>query len=287
MNLPATRARCPRAAYSAAMPSTHASLRRSEAVARRALLRDLEYDVALDLAAGERTFGSRTTIRFASGAGRTFAEVRPVELRSAYLDGERVDAGAWRDGRLALTLGAGEHELVVEALMPFRTDGEGLHRSVDPADGRHYVYGMSFLDAAPTVFACFDQPDLKAPYTFHVRAPEDWIVVGNAPGAVSPGVMGVMPGLVRPGLVRPGLVRPGVVMPGLVRPVVPRPGVPRPGVPSPEVPRLGLARPGVLVAPPLKAGTGGRLIPNCDKPCDSAPISSPGKSLITAACLNS
>ena len=55
--------------------------------------------------------------------------------------------------------------------MPFRNDGEGLHRSVDPADGRHYVYGMSFMDAAPTIFACFDQPDLKAPYTFHVRAP--------------------------------------------------------------------------------------------------------------------
>ena len=55
--------------------------------------------------------------------------------------------------------------------MPFRNDGEGLHRSVDPADGKHYVYGMSFMDAAPTIFACFDQPDLKAPYTFHVRAP--------------------------------------------------------------------------------------------------------------------
>ena len=66
--------------------------------------------------------------------------------------------------------------------MPFRNDGEGLHRSVDPADGKHYVYGMSFMDAAPTIFACFDQPDLKAPYTFHVRAPQDWVVIGNAPG---------------------------------------------------------------------------------------------------------
>ena len=64
--------------------------------------------------------------------------------------------------------------------MPFRNDGEGLHRSVDPADGRAYVYGMSFMDAAPTVFACFDQPDLKAPYTMHVTAPADWLVVGNA-----------------------------------------------------------------------------------------------------------
>src|SRR3546814_13908879 len=41
---------------------------------------------------------------------------------------------------------------------------------------------MSFMDAAPSIFACFDQPDLKAPFTFHVTAPLDWTVIGNAPG---------------------------------------------------------------------------------------------------------
>ena len=45
------------------------------------------------------------------------------------------------------------------------------------------------MDAAPSVFACFDQPDLKAPYTLHVRAPEEWKVVANAPGTnPEPGV---------------------------------------------------------------------------------------------------
>ena len=55
--------------------------------------------------------------------------------------------------------------------MAYSHDGEGLHRCVDPADGRHYLYAMSFLDAAPRIFACFDQPDLKAPYTLAVTAP--------------------------------------------------------------------------------------------------------------------
>ena len=87
---------------------------------------------------------------------------------------------------------AGDNELVVDAVMRFRNDGEGLHRSVDPADGRHYVYGMSFMDAAPSVFACFDQPDLKAPYRLAVRAPEDWVVVANGPGrAGGAGVVGL------------------------------------------------------------------------------------------------
>ena len=55
--------------------------------------------------------------------------------------------------------------------MAYSHDGQGLHRSADPADGEHYVYGHLFLDAAPTVFACFDQPDLKAPYTVSVTRP--------------------------------------------------------------------------------------------------------------------
>ncbi|QIG43267.1 aminopeptidase N [Nocardioides anomalus] len=171
------------------MPSPYASLQHTEALARRALLDLRSYDVALDLASDEETFGSVTTIRFASGAGETFLDVKPVRLHSVRLDGRDLDVDRLERGRLPLTLDAGEHELVVTATMPFRNDGEGLHRAVDPADDRHYVYGMCFMDAAPTVFACFDQPDLKAPYTLHVRAPQDWVVIGNAAGEqAEPGV---------------------------------------------------------------------------------------------------
>ena len=47
---------------------------------------------------------------------------------------------------------------------------------------------MCFLDAAPTIFACFDQPDLKAPYTLHLTTPTDWTVRGNAAATqVEPG----------------------------------------------------------------------------------------------------
>jgi aminopeptidase N len=157
------------------------SLARDEAVRRKALLSVTSYDVRLDLAADDVTFRSLTTVRFAAGgAGDTFADVKPVALHRAVLDGVELDPGTLAEGRLPMHLSPGDHELVVEATMPFRNDGEGLHRSVDPADGLVYVYGMSFMDAAPTVFACFDQPDLKAPYTMHVTAPAEWFVVGNA-----------------------------------------------------------------------------------------------------------
>ena len=64
------------------------SLARDEAVQRKALLSVTSYDVRLDLAADDATFRSLTTIRFAAGgAGDTFADVKPVALHRAVLDG--------------------------------------------------------------------------------------------------------------------------------------------------------------------------------------------------------
>ncbi len=169
--------------------SAYRSIKHREAIERFATLSVTSYDVRLDLAAQEQTFTSRCTIVFGSTGAPTFVDVKPVRLGDVRLNGSRLDPDALDRGRLALPTQAGANELVVDAVMAFRNDGEGLHRSVDPADGRHYVYGMSFLDAAPSIFACFDQPDLKAPYTFHVRAPREWTVIGNARGEqVEPGL---------------------------------------------------------------------------------------------------
>ncbi len=156
------------------------SLSLDESRRRADLLTVTSYDVSLDLAGDEKTFASTSTIRFtADGPADTFVDVKPRRLLSARLNGAPLDVDSLKDGRLPLSGVSGDNELVVEAVMGYRNDGEGLHRAVDPADGRHYTYAMSFLDAAPSVFACFDQPDLKAPYTLHVQAPRDWVVVGN------------------------------------------------------------------------------------------------------------
>ena len=164
------------------------SLQLTEARARFGQLSVTSYDVSLDLATSVEQFGSVTTIRFASAGGPTFVDLKPASVNRVELNGRPVDVDGVDRGRLPITTVAGSNVLVVDAVMRFRNDGEGLHRSIDPADNLHYVYGMSFMDAAPSIFACFDQPDLKAPYTFHVLAPRDWTVIGNAPGEqVEPG----------------------------------------------------------------------------------------------------
>ncbi|GAB3824972.1 aminopeptidase N [Kribbella italica] len=158
------------------------------ALTRAAALTVHSYDVDLDLTRGDRVFGSVTRIAFAATGDSTWLDVRPDELLTVTLNGTPVDVAGLNDGRLELTGLAADNELVVDATMLYSNDGEGLHRSVDAADGLVYLYAMSFLEAAPRIFACFDQPDLKAPYRLKVTAPTEWVVLGNgAARQVSPG----------------------------------------------------------------------------------------------------
>ena len=53
---------------------------------------------------------------------------------------------------------------------------------------------MSFLNAAPRWFACFDQPDLKSGYEMTVHAPPEWTVLGNGPSTCAvPGQWRIVP----------------------------------------------------------------------------------------------
>ncbi|MFL6176249.1 MAG: aminopeptidase N [Ornithinibacter sp.] len=162
------------------------SLTRAEATTRAALITVDAMEVDLDLDRGAEVFGSSTTIRFTarSPGASTFVDLRARALHVVTLNGHPLDPASVVDGRLALTDLAADNVLEVEATMAYSHDGQGLHRSTDPADGEDYVYGHLFLDAASTVFACFDQPDLKAPYTVAVRAPVEWTVLGNGGATV-------------------------------------------------------------------------------------------------------
>jgi aminopeptidase N len=158
------------------------SLTRAEAEIRAKALRVESYAIDLDLTTGAETFHSRVAIRFSARSSETFAEIKPARLGAVTLNGAAVDPAALVANRLTLTGLRERNELVVEADMAYSNTGEGLHRFVDPADGRVYTYAMTFLDEAQRVFACFDQPDLKAPVTLTVTVDPEWTVLANAAG---------------------------------------------------------------------------------------------------------
>jgi aminopeptidase N len=157
------------------------NLTRTEAAVRSVLIDVSGYRLELDLDQGSTTFESTSAVRFrcATPGASTFLDVKPQLLHQVTLNGVDVDLTDFDGERIALNDLATENEVVVTATMRYSNDGQGLHRAVDPADDEHYVYGHSFLDAAPRVFACFDQPDLKAAYDVLVAAPLEWIVLGN------------------------------------------------------------------------------------------------------------
>ncbi|KAK1179257.1 aminopeptidase N [Streptomyces sp. NBS 14/10] len=170
------------------------NLTRDEARERAQLLTVDAYDVALDLRSavgehageGPRTFRSTTTLRFrcAEPGAASFADLIAPRVTAVRLNGRELDPKAVFDGaRIALDSLAAENELVVEAQCAYSRTGEGLHRFVDPEDGQVYLYTQYEPADSRRVFANFEQPDLKARFTFSVTAPQDWTVLSN--GAVA------------------------------------------------------------------------------------------------------
>ncbi len=92
--------------------------------------------------------------------------------------GQAVEA-AYDGRRIELTELADTNEVVVEARLPYVTDGDGMHTFTDPADGEIYVSAYVGMDIAQRVFACFDQNDLKAPVDLTVTADPAWTVLAN------------------------------------------------------------------------------------------------------------
>ncbi|MCQ8207736.1 aminopeptidase N, partial [Cutibacterium acnes subsp. acnes] len=56
---------------------------------------------------------------------------------------------------------------------------QGLHRFVDPADGKVYLYTHFEAADSRRMYSVFEQPDLKAHVDFDVIAPSDWRVASN------------------------------------------------------------------------------------------------------------
>ena len=97
-------------------------------------------------------------------------------LRDAQRHARRHLRVECRAGPGTAPLGGASNVLVVDADCQYSTSGQGLHRVVDPVDGEVYLYSQFETADAQRVFACFDQPDLKAVFTWHVTVPAHWRV---------------------------------------------------------------------------------------------------------------
>ncbi|NUL45091.1 aminopeptidase N [Cellulosimicrobium funkei] len=162
------------------------NLTRDEAFARSSQVATRDYDVHIDLstaldpaAAGYR---STTTLTFSctNPGSWTFLDFINDGVASVVLNGRTLDpARVAGRARILLEDLAAENEVTVVGMALYSTSGEGLHRFVDPADGQTYLYTQYEPADARRVFANFEQPDLKARFTFHLTGPGHWVLASN------------------------------------------------------------------------------------------------------------
>ncbi|MEU2333152.1 aminopeptidase N [Streptomyces sp. NPDC013172] len=159
------------------------SLTRTEAERRAALISVDRYDVDIDLTAlpGGPEISAVSTITFTCSepGAETFVDCA-AEVRAATLNGTPLTPSG--DGRIPLPGLAAHNVLRVESVQADTATGEGVHKATDPADGEVYVWTSFEPDEARFAWACFDQPDLKAPHAFTVTAPAAWTVLSNSGG---------------------------------------------------------------------------------------------------------
>ncbi|WP_077080284.1 aminopeptidase N [Mycobacterium numidiamassiliense] len=167
------------------------NLTRDQAVERAALITVDSYQISLDItdgsggsgAPGQRTFRSTTTVVFDALAGAdTVIDLAADAVHSATLNGHELDVSGYDESIGIPLVGlADRNVLVVDADCRYSNTGEGLHRFVDPVDNEVYLYSQFETADAKRMFACFDQPDLKATFDVRVTAPEHWKVISNGP----------------------------------------------------------------------------------------------------------
>ncbi|MGW8483988.1 aminopeptidase N [Microbacterium sp. NPDC055903] len=159
-----------------------ANLTREETAARSAAVSVHSIRVELDLREARDParsgFGTTTTLEFESTAAETWLDFIGESVEEVVVNG--ASRPVVHDGsRIALTGLRGSNVVRVRAVGAYSRSGEGLHRFVDPVDGETYLYTQYEPADSRRVMACFEQPDMKAAYTFVVHAPAGWQVLSN------------------------------------------------------------------------------------------------------------
>ncbi len=163
------------------MPGINIS--RSEALERSEHLAVDSYNVFLDVSGTGDTFIAKSTVKFSckTPGYNTFIDAVALRIISATLNGQSVDTSTFDGQTLFINNLAAENELTIEAEVAYSNTGEGLQKSVDPADNEIYLYSQGETAHIRKMYPCFDQPDLKATFTLSVLAPSHWEVLSNNP----------------------------------------------------------------------------------------------------------
>jgi aminopeptidase N len=169
------------------------SLTREAAVIRAHQIGHVHYNLWIGLD-GDDDYEGRVTIRFElkskakDASDKLYLDFEDGIVKELKCDGKVLVAANEKDhGHYdghhihfhAGELHVGLNRIDVAFTHKHSTNGQGLHRFVDPEDKRVYLYSQFEAFSAHRMFPCFDQPDLKATFELEVEAPKDWEVIST------------------------------------------------------------------------------------------------------------
>ncbi len=148
---------------------------------RAATVRDVRYDLALDVTAPDSAVGRVTVHWTRSDSGDAIVDFRGRRLTGLTANGATIPLGAFNRAHIVLpapSLKLGDNTATFTFVSDIAPTGASIIKSHDP-DGSDYLYTLLVPADANQLFPCFDQPDLKAKVTFTLTAPAAWRVLAN------------------------------------------------------------------------------------------------------------
>ncbi|GAA4483094.1 aminopeptidase N [Microbacterium panaciterrae] len=159
-----------------------ANLTRTETAARSASIDlhriRLELDLSGAVDQGQTGFPTSSTLEFDATTDATWVDFLGEGVQSVMVNGQPQEV-RYDGARIALRGLTAHNTVEIRATGAYSRSGEGLHRFLDPVDGKTYLYTHDEPADARRFMACFEQPDMKAAITVVVTAPAGWEVRSN------------------------------------------------------------------------------------------------------------
>ncbi len=161
---------------------------------RAAQISDVRYQLSIELKPGAPRFAGseEITLKLADTAAPVVVDFRDLDLAGKIIEGaisnvtvngKAATGFSQKNGHIILPaelFAVGENAIKLNFESGVATAGRPVIRYKDQDDSSEYIYTLFVPMDASLAFPCFDQPDLKARFTFAVAAPEGWTIIANS-----------------------------------------------------------------------------------------------------------
>ncbi len=163
---------------------------------RAKILSGLRYHLSVKITEHSPVLPGHETLDFSlsSNANPLVLDFRDLNAAGAVIDGRISHVvingtpvqPAQENGHILLpaaNLRSGANHVEMDFESAIAAANRAITRVTDPLDSSEYLYTLFVPMDASLAFPCFDQPDLKAKFTFDATAPANWTVISNTAAA--------------------------------------------------------------------------------------------------------